>query len=81
MIPPVRTTHVLGNFEMWSLEVQEVRARASFIIDAVNKDRRRVLSGWIGYSLIDVDHQWRIAVKQINLIDADQPQGNNSFFL
>ena len=81
MIPSVRATHVLGNFEIWSLEAKEVRARASFIIDAVNNDRRRVLSGWIGYSLVEIEHQWRIAVKQINLIDADQPQGNNSFFL
>lgn len=86
VIPPVRTTHVLGNIEFWQGELlrgeaKEVRARASFIIDAINNDRRRVLSGWVGYSLVDVDCQWRIAVKQINLVDADQPQGNNSFFL
>ncbi len=81
MIPPVRTTHVLGSLEMWCGDQNEVRARASFIIDAFHRDRHRVMSGWIGYSLIDVYDQWRIAVKQINLIDADQPQGNNSFFL
>ena len=81
MIPPVRTTHVLGHTEMWQGDAGEMRARVSFIIDAYHRDSHRVLSGWTGYSLIDADDQWRIAVKQVNLIDADQPQGNNSFFL
>jgi len=81
MIPPIRTTHVLGVVEMWRGDLNEIRVRVNFIIDVLNKDRHRVASGWIGYSLIDVDERWRIAVKQINLIDADYPQGNNSFFL
>jgi len=81
MIPPIRTTHVLGNFESWQSGDGKIRARSRFIIDALNKDSRRVLSGWIGYSLVNVGGEWRIAVKQINLIDANYPQENNSFFL
>jgi len=81
MIPSVRTTHILGPLEIWRGDGNEVRSRASFIIDAFSNDRHRVLSGWVGYSLIDIEDKWRIAVKQINLIDADHPQGNNSFFL
>ena len=81
MIPPIRTTHVLGNLETWCARDGEIRARARFIIDAINKDQRRVLSGWTGYSLVQEENEWRIAVKQINLIDAAYPQENNSFFL
>jgi len=81
MTPAVRSTHVLGPVEIWRGMANEVRARTSFIIDTFRNDHHRVLSGWVGYSIVDIDGQWRIAIKQVNLIDADQPQGNNSFFL
>ncbi|PCI19894.1 MAG: aromatic-ring-hydroxylating dioxygenase [Piscirickettsiaceae bacterium] len=81
MHPVIRTRHVLGNIEYWRGDDNEVRARASFIIDALFNEKHRTLSGWIGYSLVKEKGDWKIAVKQINLIDADCLQENNTFFL
>lgn len=81
MVPPIRTRRVLGNLELWYGTDGVIQARASFIIDALFKGRHRILSGWYGYVLAGSTDGWRIAVKQVNLIDADQPQENNSFFL
>ena len=81
MLPVIRTRHVLGNIEYWQGEINEVRARASFIIDALFNEKHRILSGWIGYSFVKNNGDWKIFVKQINLIDADCLQENNTFFL
>ncbi|HIF17632.1 MAG: aromatic-ring-hydroxylating dioxygenase subunit beta [Cycloclasticus sp.] len=81
MVPVIRTRHVLGNIEYRQGVDKEVRARASFIIDALFDGKHRILSGWIGYSLVSEQNEWKIAVKQINLIDADCLQENNTFFL
>ena len=81
MIPPVRTRHLLSNIEFWYGTEKQVLARANFIIDALFKGRHRILSGWCGYELRRHGDNWLIAVKQINLIDADLPQENNTFFL
>jgi 3-phenylpropionate/cinnamic acid dioxygenase small subunit len=81
MLPAIRTRHVLGNIEYWQGDVNEVCARASFIIDALFNDKHRTLSGWVGYSFVKKGGDWKIAVKQINLIDADCLQENNTFFL
>tara|TARA_R110002096_G_scaffold92144_7_gene208339 strand:+ start:8441 stop:9037 length:597 start_codon:yes stop_codon:yes gene_type:complete len=81
MMPVIRTRHALGNVEYWQGVENEVRARASFIIDALFNGKHRVLSGWLGYSIVKQGSDWKIAVKQINLIDADCLQENNTFFL
>ncbi len=81
MKPVIRTRHVLGNVECWSGNANEVRARASFIIDALFDGKHRILSGWSGYSIVKQSGDWKIAVKLINLIDADCLQENNTFFL
>ncbi|PCI71805.1 MAG: aromatic-ring-hydroxylating dioxygenase [Piscirickettsiaceae bacterium] len=81
MVPVIRTRHVLGNIEYWQGAENEVQARASFIIDALFDGKHRILSGWVGYSLVSEANEWKIAVKQINLIDADCLQENNTFFL
>ena len=81
MVPPIRTRHMLSNIELWYGAEREVLARASFIIDALFKGQHRILSGWCGYELRQYNDNWLITVKQINLIDADLPQENNTFFL
>ncbi|PCI68386.1 MAG: aromatic-ring-hydroxylating dioxygenase [Piscirickettsiaceae bacterium] len=81
MVPVIRTRHVLGNIEYWQGAENEVQARTSFIIDALFDGKHRILSGWVGYSLVSEANEWKIAVKQINLIDADCLQENNTFFL
>lgn len=81
MIPPIRTRHLLSNIEFWYGTDRQMLARANFLIDALVKGRHRILSGWCGYALRNYGKNWLIAVKQINLIDADMPQENNTFFL
>ncbi len=81
MVPVIRTRHMLGNIEYWQGDDSETRARASFILDALFDGKHRILSGWYGYSLVNENNNWKIAVKQINLIDADCLQENNTFFL
>jgi ethylbenzene dioxygenase subunit beta len=81
MVPVIRTRHVLGNIEYWQGADNEIQARSSFIIDALFDGKHRILSGWVGYSLVSKANEWKIAVKQINLIDADCLQENNTFFL
>lgn len=81
MVPVIRTRHVLGNIEYWQGADNEIQARSNFIIDALFDGKHRILSGWVGYSLVSKASEWKIAVKQINLIDADCLQENNTFFL
>jgi len=81
MVPVIRTRHVLGNIEYWQGDKSEIRARASFILDALFDGKHRILSGWCGYSLLNEKNNWKIEVKQTNLIDADSLQENNTFFL
>ena len=81
MIPPIRTRHLLSNIEFWYGTDEHMLARANFLIDALVRGRHRILSGWCGYALKNYGNNWLITVKQINLIDADLPQENNTFFL
>ena len=81
MIPPIRSRHILSNIEFWYGINERILARANFIIDALVQGRHRILSGWCGYALEFYNESWLIKVKQINLIDADLPQENNTFFL
>lgn len=82
-LPPSRTARVLGVPEIWKHEDGRghIRARAPFVMGETRAGENRVLSGWNGYILRQTDEGLRIVVKQVNLIDADEPQGNNSFFL
>jgi len=80
-IPPTRTCHLLANLEVAATGPSELRARTSFAIHTYRMEVHRTLAGWYGYVLIREDNDWKIQVKQINLIDADEGQENNSFFL
>jgi ethylbenzene dioxygenase subunit beta len=80
-VPPTRTCHLLTNLEIVAGGLDEIRARASFAIHTYRLQVYRTLAGWCGYVLVREDNDWKIQVKQINLIDADEGQENNSFFL
>jgi 3-phenylpropionate/cinnamic acid dioxygenase small subunit len=80
-IPPTRTCHLLSNFETFSNGPREVAARANLIIQTYRLGVHRALAGWCGYLFVNEDSVWKIALKQINLIDCDEGQENNSFFL
>jgi benzoate/toluate 1,2-dioxygenase beta subunit len=80
-IPPTRTRHLLTNLEMWRVDAGEVRVRANVLIQTFQHDVHRALAGWCGWVLVPEDGSWKIAVKQVNLIDSDRGQENNTFVL
>jgi 3-phenylpropionate/cinnamic acid dioxygenase small subunit len=71
-IPPSRTRRVVGNVQVVGEGQGEVRVRSNFVIHEVRAGRQRILSGWYGHRLRRMGHTWKIAVKQVNLIDSDQ---------
>jgi 3-phenylpropionate/cinnamic acid dioxygenase small subunit len=81
--PASRTSRVFSGLEIWQSdqEVPEWRARYNFILSEFRNGYQRNLAGWNGFVLRPVDGGFRIVLKQVNLIDCDRPQGNNSFFL
>lgn len=82
-LPASRTARVIGHPEVWPSpdRTDEWRARCTFVIAESREGRNRLLGGWNGFVLRRSGGRLRIVVKQINLIDCDSPQGNNSFFL
>lgn len=80
-IPPTRTCHLLTNIEIWTVGPHDIRARANFVIYTYRPGVHRAVPGWCGYVLRQESGSWKIALKQINLIDSDQGQENNTFVL
>ncbi|MGA8057239.1 MAG: aromatic-ring-hydroxylating dioxygenase subunit beta, partial [Candidatus Binataceae bacterium] len=80
-IPPTRTCHLLSNLEIFASSADELAARANFVIQTYRLGIHRALAGWCGYLFVQEDGTWKITLKQINLIDCDEGQENNSFFL
>ena len=81
-LPPTRTRHSLSNIEIWAVGKTELRVRTNLTIHTYRKGDHGTLACMGGYVLQrQGDDSWLIEVKQINLIDADQAQGNISFML
>ena len=53
--------------------------RSNLLISEFRAGETRILSGWCGHRLLRDGDGWRIAVKQVNLIDCDQNIRNPSF--
>lgn len=81
--PASRTSRQLSGLEVWSSPERkgEWRARYNFTLAEFRNGFSRVVSGWNGFVLRRDGDRLRIVLKQVNLIDCDRPQGNNSFFL
>ncbi|WP_052757526.1 aromatic-ring-hydroxylating dioxygenase subunit beta [Sphingobium chungbukense] len=81
--PASRTSRVLSGVEIWASEGRsdEWRVRCNFALSEFRNGFNRVLAGWNGFVIRRTDDGLRVVLKQINLIDCDRPQGNNSFFL
>jgi benzoate/toluate 1,2-dioxygenase beta subunit len=82
-LPASRTARQYSGLEIWPSPARsdEWRARCSFTLAVAREANRRVLAGCNGCVLRRSQDGLRIVLKQINLIDCAQPQGNNSFFL
>lgn len=81
--PTSRTARQWSGLEVWASpgRSDEWRARYSFSLCEAREGHGRVLAGWNGFVLRQCPDGLRIVLKQVNLIDNDRPQGNNSFFL
>ena len=77
--PPTRTRHIYTNLEMWRSTDDAVFARVNANIATYLNGRHRALVGWIGFVLRNLDGQWRIEMKQVNYLDPEYGQENNSF--
>lgn len=82
-IPTSKTSRFSSSLEAWQSPNRddEWRVRCNFGIAESREGRSRLLAGWNGFVVRCFADRLRIVVKQINLIDCDRPQGNNSFVL
>ena len=58
-----------------------LRVRANFMLNEFRSGRQKLYSGWCGYRLKKVEGEWKIMVRQVNLIDSDQGHENLTFIL
>nr|ACO92655.1 aniline dioxygenase terminal oxygenase component (beta subunit) [Burkholderia sp. JS667] len=81
--PTSRTARQWSGLEVWPGpdRTDEWRARYSFTLVEAREGHSRVLAGWNGFVLRQTLDGLRIVLKQVNLLDGERPQGNNSFFL
>lgn len=81
-IPASRTLRMLSNIEAWQGRGEdELRVRVNFMLTEFRAGKQKLYSGWNGYRLKKEDGEWKIAVKQVNLIDSDQGHENMTFIL
>lgn len=81
--PASRTSRLWGGLEIWPSEGadNEWRIRCNFTMAESRGGISRTLAGWYGFAIRFSEGKYKIIVKQVNLLDCDSPQGNNSFFL
>jgi 3-phenylpropionate/cinnamic acid dioxygenase small subunit len=80
-IPTSRTIRLLSNIEVWNVGEDQVRVRVNFMLTEFRTGRQKLYSGWCGYRLKKVEGEWKIVVRQVNLIDSDQGHENLTFIL
>lgn len=81
-LPLSRTRHMLTNIEVTEGQNEaEIYVRANFILYEFRVNKTRSFAGWTGYKIIKEDGEWKIAIKMMNLIDADQAHDNLTFIM
>lgn len=80
--PRSRTSRMISNIEIFQCAKQgEVRIRSNFVIYEFRLGQMKTFAGWYGHRLQQQDGKWKIALKQVNLIDSDQGHENLTFLL
>lgn len=80
--PRSRTVRIVSNVETFDAAAPDHRMlRSNFLISEFWMDGTRTLTGWTAHHIIATPDGWRIAAKQVNLIDCDQPLRNPSIIL
>ena len=79
--PPSRTVRLIGNVEVFKTAQPTVMmVRSNFFISEFWGETR-TLTGWAGHRIVEQDGIWKIAAKQVNLIECDQSLRNPSIIL
>lgn len=80
--PSSRTTRMISNVEVFKGRAADQRmVRSNFLISEFWDNETRILTGWAAHRMHRDASQWRISVKQINLINCDQCIRNPSIIL
>jgi benzoate/toluate 1,2-dioxygenase beta subunit len=80
--PPSRTTRMVANVEVFAIGADDdCMVRSNFIITEFRAGESRLLAGWAAHRLVRLAQGWRIAAKQVNLIDCDRSLRNPSIIL
>ncbi len=82
--PASRTVRLIANVEVFATARDDVRMlRSNFLISEFWDNETRTLTGWAGHRVMrdGAGAGWKIAAKQVNLIDCDQCIRNPSIIL
>lgn len=80
-IPRSRTCRMITNIESFQGAAGAVHVRSNVAIWEYRRGQAQSYIGWQEHELLTAGEQWRIRRKFINLLECDQPQGNNTFIL
>src|SRR5690242_5028153 len=80
--PQSRTVRLITNVEVFATARDDARMlRSNFLISEFWDRETRMLTGWAGHRVVRDGTTWKIAAKQVNLIDCDQCIRNPSIVL
>ena len=80
--PQSRTVRLVTNVEVFATASDDARMlRSNFLISEFWDKETRMLTGWAGHRVVRSGGGWKIAAKQVNLLECDQPIRNLSIIL
>jgi benzoate/toluate 1,2-dioxygenase beta subunit len=80
--PQSRTVRLITNVEVFAAVRNDARmVRSNFVISEFWDKETRTLTGWAGHRVVRDGDGWKIAAKQINLLECDQAIRNLSIIL
>jgi 3-phenylpropionate/cinnamic acid dioxygenase small subunit len=80
--PLSRTARLVSNIAVFRAgAADELMVRSTFLTTEFQAGDKRIYTGWYGHRLKQAGGGWKIAVKQVNLIDCDQNLRNPSIVL
>lgn len=81
-IPASRTSRLISNVEAFGYAAGSAcMLRSSFLLTEMRNGETRTYAGWNAHRLVREGSDWKIQVKQINLIDCDLNLRNPSILL
>ncbi len=80
--PVSRTARLISNVSAFSTSDENVlMLRSTFLTTEFQAGDKRTYTGWYGHKIGSEEGEWKILVKQVNLIDCDQNLRNLSIIL